>query len=91
MRKELALTASLGLMPVAISTSALAAPDWAKSGDTIVKCKGIAKKGMNDCGNSMHGCGGKAKKANDPSEWVYVPEGVCKKITGGVAWKKKTI
>ena len=35
------------------------------------KCYGVAKAGMNDCGTSKHGCGGK------------VPKGTCEKIVGG--------
>lgn len=47
------------------------------------KCTGIVKAGMNDCGTSKHGCAGNASKDSDPLEWVYVPEGTCKKIVGG--------
>ena len=39
-----------------------AAPSWAKKGDTIVKCKGIVKKGQNDCGANGHSCHYQAKK-----------------------------
>jgi len=48
------------------------------------KCQGIVKAGMNDCGANGHGCAGQAKVDNDPNEWVYMPEGICEKITGGV-------
>ncbi len=47
------------------------------------KCVGIVKKGMNDCGTSQHSCAGQAKKDGDAEEWIYVPEGTCKKIVGG--------
>jgi len=47
------------------------------------KCAGIAKKGMNDCGTSKHSCAGQAAKDGDPQEWIYVPEGTCKKIVNG--------
>ena len=66
-------------------------PKWAKKGTTLVKCKGIVKKGQNDCGANGHACAGKAAKDNDPNEWIYVPEGVCKKITGGVVLKKTKV
>lgn len=66
----------------------LSAPKWAKKGSTVVKCKGIVKKGQNDCGANGHACSGKAAKDNDPNEWIYLPEGVCEKITGGVVLKK---
>ncbi len=64
---------------------------WAKSGDKVEKCKGIAKKGNNDCGANGHKCGGKAAVDNDPNEWVYVPSGVCEKIAGGSIYKTKTV
>lgn len=68
-----------------------AGPKWAKKGDKVEKCAGIAKKAKNDCGANGHACGGYAKKDNDPNEWVYVPKGVCEKITGGKVIKVKTV
>ncbi len=46
------------------------------------KCAGIVKTGMNDCGTSKHGCAGQASRDGDKEEWIYVPEGTCKKIVG---------
>ena len=63
-------------------------PSWVQKGMKYVKCKGVAKKGKNDCGANNHGCGGAAKKDNDPNEWVYTPEEVCVKIGGVVGAKK---
>ncbi len=53
---------------------------------TWEKCAGIAKKGMNDCGSldGKHQCAGQATADDDPNEWVYVPQGTCAKLTGGV-------
>lgn len=48
------------------------------------KCQGVAKTGMNDCGANGHGCAGQAKVDGDKNEWVYLPEGTCQKIVGGV-------
>ena len=55
------------------------------------KCAGIAKAGMNDCGSldGKHSCSGQSTRDNDDNEWVYVPEGTCTKITGGVVAKVK--
>lgn len=47
-----------------------------------VKCYGIAKKGMNDCGTASHGCAGKAAKDNLPDEWKMVPKGTCETMKG---------
>ena len=72
----------------AAATSAYAVPDAPKNWE---KCAGIAKAGMNDCGalDGSHGCASQAKADNMENEWVYVPEGTCKKITGGVVAKIK--
>lgn len=69
--------ASLIMLGTASATEALAA----KPG--FEKCMGIAKAGMNDCGTSKHSCAGMAKVDGDKEEWLYVPEGTCKKIVGG--------
>lgn len=53
------------------------------------KCYGIAKKGMNDCGTAKHACAGQAKSDGERAEWVYLPEGTCKKIVGGFTSKPK--
>ena len=71
--------------------TAQAGPSWAKKGDTIVKCAGVAKKGGYDCGANGHSCGGQAKVDNDPNEWVYVPAGVCEKLAKGKVVKKKKV
>ena len=49
------------------------------------KCYGVVKAGKNDCGNAAgtHSCAGQAAKDNDGGEWVYVPKGLCDKLTGG--------
>ena len=78
------------LFLLGMSTPSLAGPKWAKKGDKVEKCAGVAKKGQNDCGANGHACGGKAEKDNDPNEWVYVPSGVCAKL-GGKVLKKKTV
>ncbi len=78
MKKPFLLTAIAGL---AISTASHAKPAWADKVEAV-KCKGVAKKGMNDCGANGHSCGGKAAKDNDPEEWVFVPKGLCEKIGG---------
>ena len=63
--------------------NAMAVPDAPKNWE---KCAGIAKAGKNDCGalDGSHQCAGQAKEDNMETEWVYVPEGTCTKITGGV-------
>lgn len=57
-----------------------------KQPESWEKCAGIARAGKNDCGalDGSHGCAGQATADNLDSEWVYVPQGSCEKITGGV-------
>ena len=84
MKKELALGLAIGLASVSVQADA---PLWGTKLGKAVKCKGIAKKGQNDCGANGHPCSGHATKSGDPNEWIFVPEGVCEKIVGGVVWK----
>ncbi len=86
MRKSLMLSAVVG---IGLTATSSAAPKWAKKGDVIVKCKGVAKKGANDCGANGHACSGQAAKDRDPNEWVYTPEGLCEKIGGKIGKKSK--
>ncbi|WP_238786800.1 DUF2282 domain-containing protein [Ferrimonas lipolytica] len=85
-RKTLNTTA-LGIMSAGLLLAAGAAqavPDQPKAWE---KCAGVAQKGMNDCGSldGSHGCAAQAKTDNSANEWVYVPQGTCKKLGGKVA------
>jgi uncharacterized membrane protein len=84
--KHLLTTALISLS--AVATTAHAVPDAPKNWE---KCAGIAKAGLNDCGalDGAHSCAGQAPMDNLDTEWVYVPEGTCEKITGGNIAKVK--
>lgn len=69
---------AIGVATMGASDAIAAKPAWAGE-----KCKGIVKKGKNDCGASGHACSGHSARDNDPDEWIYVPNGLCAKITGG--------
>lgn len=67
-------------------TSVALAEDKAKDKSDnkgMEKCYGIVKKGMNDCAAHAHSCQGQSSKSGDPEEWIFVPDGTCKKIVGG--------
>lgn len=68
---------------VTVSTTSQAVPNQPKEWE---KCAGVVKKGMNDCGSTdgKHGCAGQSTMTNSDAEWIYVPKGTCKKITGGM-------
>lgn len=90
-RAAVSALVGLGLATAGTTASAASSPKWAKKGSTIVKCKGIVRKGKNDCGANAHQCSGMAKKDRDPNEWIYVPKGICKKIAGGVVLGEKKV
>ncbi len=71
------------LVTLGLSSTALAVPNQPESWE---KCAGIAKAGKNDCGalDGSHGCSGQSTVDNRDSEWVYVPQGSCEKISGGI-------
>ena len=50
------------------------------------KCYGVAKAGKNDCSakDGSNSCAGRAKKDGNVNDWIYVPKGLCDKLTGGV-------
>ena len=54
------------------------------------KCYGIAKVGQNDCFSASNACGGTSTLDGQPDAWIYVPDGTCKKIVGGVLDKKSS-
>lgn len=76
--KNLALMSAIVLGVGMAAESQAAKPKW----EGYEKCAGIVKKGMNSCGTSKHNCAGQATVNNDPEEWIYLPTGTCKKITG---------
>jgi uncharacterized membrane protein len=80
MNERVIRAAVAGLIAVGVcaaSNSALAAKDDNE------KCAGIVKAGKNDCGTSKNACAGQVKVDNDPEAWIYVPKGVCERISGG--------
>ena len=47
------------------------------------QCYGVARAGQTDCFFAANSCAGTSSKDDDPQAWVYVPQGTCKKISGG--------
>jgi uncharacterized membrane protein len=76
------ITKTLLIGAVATAVSACDSIDMS-GGDAKEKCYGVAKAGANDCGNGVHNCAGHAAVDNDSTEWLYVPEGLCRKLAGG--------
>ena len=53
------------------------------------KCFGIVKAGHNDCQTMSNSCAGTAKADNQKDSWVYLPIGVCAKLTNASLMAKK--
>ncbi|OYW14221.1 MAG: hypothetical protein B7X02_00505 [Rhodospirillales bacterium 12-54-5] len=68
-----------------VASSAAHAAD-AEQKNTVEKCYGIAKAGKNDCAakDKSNSCAGRAQKNADANDWIYVPQGLCDKIAGGI-------
>ena len=87
-RTKTAIASMLAADALLAVNTASAVPDSPKAWE---KYAGITKTGKNDCGSldGKHNCAGQAKTDNSAQEWVYVTEGTCEKITGGVVAKVK--
>lgn len=71
-----------GAIPAFIAGTAAAQMHPEKPAWAYEKCYAVAKAGHNDCFTARHSCAGTAEEDADPSAWVYVPEGTCRKIVG---------
>lgn len=47
------------------------------------KCYGISKAGANDCAAGANTCAGSSTKDNQGDAFLFVPNGICERITGG--------
>jgi uncharacterized membrane protein len=74
-----AATAAIGL---AAATQANAGPA-AKPSFNSEKCFGVAASGQNDCQTATNSCAGTVAQPMTADAWIYVPAGVCGKISGG--------
>ena len=46
------------------------------------KCAGIVKASKNDCATSKNQCHGHVTTDRDSEAWIYVPKGLCERISG---------
>ena len=51
--------------------------------DSMEKCYGIAKAGLNDCQTATTNCAGASKKDGEPDSYLLMPKGLCGRIVGG--------
>jgi uncharacterized membrane protein len=72
-----------------LSNTALAQVHPEKPTYKYEKCYGVARAGQNDCFFAGNSCAGTAAQDNLPGAWIYVPQGTCKKISGGTVESPK--
>lgn len=66
-----------------LSTVSLVPMSSAIAAETLEKCYGIVKAGMNDCQTAKASCAGSAVKDQQPDAFLILPKGTCNKIFGG--------
>src|SRR5574341_891839 len=78
-------SALLVALSLAGAQTAAAAPTMPELPSGWEACGGVAKAGMNDCAvkTSLHSCVGMAKKDGEPDSYVFLPKGLCAKISNG--------
>jgi uncharacterized membrane protein len=82
-------TSNALLMAAATAALGLAAMTQANAGPApkpmyeSEKCFGVAGSGQNDCQTATNSCAGTVTQAMLGDAWIYVPTGVCGKISGG--------
>ncbi len=78
-------SALLIALSLAGTTAVAAAPKIPDLPSGWEACGGVAKAGMNDCAvkTSLHSCVGQAKTDGEPDSYVFLPNGLCGKITKG--------
>lgn len=78
-------SALLVALSLAGAQTAVAEPRMPELPSGWEACGGVAKAGMNDCAvkTSLHACVGMAKKDGEPDSYVFLPKGLCAKISNG--------
>lgn len=77
------LATTLKVTTAIAAAAAIMGAGTAQAESSMEKCYGVAKKGSNDCGNSVHSCAGQSSMDGDSNDWVYVPTGLCNRLVGG--------
>lgn len=76
---KIAVTAFLALTTA--QTTSAATTD--SSSQNSEKCYGLVKAGMNDCSTATSSCAGSSTKDKQADAFVFVPKGLCTKLSGG--------
>jgi uncharacterized membrane protein len=78
------MTALVAVIVMTLSTNARAVDGAKIDTSNLEKCFGVVKAGQNDCDTNL-GPGSCTPSVIDasPTEWIYLPKGVCEKLVGG--------
>ncbi len=76
-----AISAFLALAATHTAQATTTTPD--ASTQNSEKCYGVVKAGMNDCSTSTASCAGSATKDKQADAFIFVPQGLCAKLSGG--------
>jgi uncharacterized membrane protein len=71
-----AVAAAVAVPIVSVGASPVAQPPKSE------KCYGIVKAGKNDCQTAANSCAGSVTAEHKPDAWIYLPTGLCAKISG---------
>ena len=85
---SLLLAAASAAVGIAAASQAFAGPA-AKPAYNFEKCFGVAASGQNDCQTATNSCAGTVTQPMTGDAWIFVPTGVCGKISGGSLEPKK--
>jgi uncharacterized membrane protein len=86
--KDALIQSALSALLILTTTSPVIAATTQASDQPMEKCYGIAKAGMNDCAAGTQSCAGSVTKDKQADAFLFVPKGLCQKITGGILKKK---
>lgn len=70
----LSMLAMLAFAPISTTSAAT------NTNDTIEKCYGIVKAGLNDCQTAAESCAGSSKQDRQSDAFIFLPKGTCEKI-----------
>jgi uncharacterized membrane protein len=76
---KLAISAAVAGVVTLAAASAMAADKPAAQ----EKCYGVAAAHQNDCATATNSCAGSAGKDRQADAFVYLPKGLCSKLSGG--------
>ncbi|MBA3536173.1 MAG: DUF2282 domain-containing protein [Tatlockia sp.] len=80
--KQKLINSAISAFLALATTNAAQATTTDSTQQSTEKCYGIVKAGMNDCSTSTSSCSGSAKSDRQADAFVFLPKGLCEKISG---------